>query len=102
MSIELPPLPYALNALEPYISKETLEYHHGKHHKTYVDNLNKLIQNTEFANQNLEYIIKHSSGRKPRQPADGWTVRPAGRRPGSSESGVGPLPPVSTPHTPTV
>ncbi len=62
MTIELPPLPYALNALEPHISKETLEYHYGKHHKTYVDNLNKLIQNTEFASQTLEQIIKNSSG----------------------------------------
>ena len=62
MPIELPALPYALNALEPHISKETLEYHYGKHHKTYVDNLNKLIQNTEFANKTLEHIIKHSSG----------------------------------------
>ncbi len=62
MPIELSPLPYSLNALEPHISKETIEYHYGKHHKTYVDNLNKLIQNTEFANQTLEQIIQNSSG----------------------------------------
>lgn len=60
MAIELPKLPYELNALEPHISKETLEYHYGKHHKTYVDNLNKLIPGTEFANQSLENIIKNS------------------------------------------
>lgn len=62
ITIELPELPYSLNALEPYISKETLEYHYGKHHKTYVDNLNKLIHNTEFATQDLEQIIRQSSG----------------------------------------
>jgi Fe-Mn family superoxide dismutase len=62
MTIELPPLPYQLNALEPHISKETLEYHHGKHHKTYVDNLNKLTQNTQWANKSLEEIIQSSSG----------------------------------------
>lgn len=61
MAIELPKLPYELNALEPHISKETLEYHYGKHHKTYVDNLNKLIIGTEFANQSLEDIIKNSA-----------------------------------------
>lgn len=61
MTIELPKLPYELNALEPHISRETLEYHYGKHHKTYVDNLNKLIIGTEFANQSLDYIIKNSS-----------------------------------------
>lgn len=61
MSIELPLLPYSLDALEPYISKETLEYHYGKHHKAYVDNLNALIQNTEFEHKDLEYIIKNSN-----------------------------------------
>ncbi len=62
MSIELPALPYALNALAPHISAETLEYHYGKHHRTYVDNLNKLIVGTEFAEQDLESIIQKSSG----------------------------------------
>ena len=62
MIIELPTLPYPLNALEPHISKETLEYHYNKHHKTYVDNLNKLTPGTEFVNQDLEQIIKNSSG----------------------------------------
>lgn len=59
---ELPKLPYAMDALQPHISAETLEYHYGKHHKTYVDNLNKLIPNTEFANASLEEIIAKASG----------------------------------------
>ena len=58
MKHELPPLPYALDALAPTISKETLEYHYGKHHKAYVDKLNELIPDTEFANLSLEDIIK--------------------------------------------
>ena len=62
MKYELPELPYAMDALEPYISKETLEYHYGKHHKAYVDNLNKLIVGTEFENMSLEETIKKSSG----------------------------------------
>lgn len=62
MAHELPKLPYALDALEPHISKETLEYHYGKHHKAYVDNLNKLIPGTEFENMSLEETIKKSSG----------------------------------------
>lgn len=62
MTHELPPLPYAKNALEPHISAETLEYHYGKHHQTYVTNLNNLIGGTEFENLSLEDIIKKSSG----------------------------------------
>ncbi|MBS0286607.1 MAG: superoxide dismutase [Fe] [Proteobacteria bacterium] len=62
MAIELPPLPYELDALVPHISRETLEYHYGKHHKAYVDNLNNLIPNTEFAGKSLEQIIMTSSG----------------------------------------
>lgn len=60
--IQLPPLPYAMTALEPHISKETLEYHYGKHHKAYVDNLNKLTPGTEFEHLSLEEIIKKSTG----------------------------------------
>ena len=56
----LPELPYALDALAPHISKETLEYHHGKHHKAYVDNLNKLIVDTDFADKTLLEIIQLS------------------------------------------
>ncbi|STX50079.1 superoxide dismutase, iron [Legionella busanensis] len=62
MAFTLPPLPYAMDALAPHISKETLEYHYGKHHNTYVTNLNKLITNTEFENSSLEDIIKNSQG----------------------------------------
>lgn len=61
MEHKLPPLPYEMNALEPVISKETLEYHYGKHHKAYVDNLNKLIPGTEFENLSLEEIIKKAT-----------------------------------------
>ena len=50
MAIELPALPFERTALEPHISGETIDYHYGKHHKAYVDNLNKLIEGTEFAN----------------------------------------------------
>jgi Fe-Mn family superoxide dismutase len=62
MAFELPPLPYAKDALAPHISAETLEYHHGKHHKTYVDKLNGLIPGTEYEGKSLEDIIKTSSG----------------------------------------
>ena len=62
MQHELPPLPYEKNALEPHISAETLEYHYGKHHQTYVTNLNKLISGTEFEEKSLEDIIKSASG----------------------------------------
>lgn len=62
MAFELPPLPYAHDALQPHMSKETLEYHHDKHHKTYVDNLNKLVPGTEYEGKDLESIIKKSSG----------------------------------------
>ena len=62
MSIELPKLPYADNALEPHISKETIDFHYGKHHNTYVVNLNKMIEGTEFADQSLEDIIRKSEG----------------------------------------
>lgn len=72
MAFELPPLPYALNALEPYISQETLEYHYGKHHKAYVDKLNLLIKGTEFEGKNLEDIIKTSSGPIFNNAAQDW------------------------------
>ncbi|MTV40504.1 superoxide dismutase [Fe] [Duganella radicis] len=62
MEHTLPPLPYAIDALAPAISQETLEYHYGKHHQTYVTNLNNLIKGTEFENLSLEEIIKKSSG----------------------------------------
>ena len=62
MTHELPALPYALDALAPTLSQETLEYHYGKHHQTYVTNLNNLIPGTEFEAMSLEDIIMKSSG----------------------------------------
>ena len=62
MEHTLPALPYAMDALAPTISAETLEFHYGKHHKAYVDNLNNLIKGTEFENASLEEIVKKSSG----------------------------------------
>lgn len=62
MTISLPPLPYPIDALSPHISQETLEYHYGKHHQTYVTNLNKLIAGTEFESMPLEDIIMKSKG----------------------------------------
>jgi Fe-Mn family superoxide dismutase len=61
MAIILPELPYAKDALAPTISANTLEFHHGKHHKTYVDNLNKLIAGTDLESKTLEEIIKASA-----------------------------------------
>jgi Fe-Mn family superoxide dismutase len=62
MEHTLPALPYAIDALAPHISQETLEYHYGKHHQTYVTNLNNLIKGTEFEELPLEEIVKKSSG----------------------------------------
>jgi len=62
MEHTLPALPYAADALAPHMSKETIEYHYGKHHQTYVTNLNNLIKGTEFAQQSLEEIVRKSSG----------------------------------------
>jgi Fe-Mn family superoxide dismutase len=61
MTIELPSLPYAKNALEPHISENTLNFHYGKHHQAYVTNLNKLIEGTDLAGKSLEEIIKISA-----------------------------------------
>ncbi|MDA8382568.1 MAG: superoxide dismutase [Fe] [Betaproteobacteria bacterium] len=62
MEHKLPELPYAMDALQPHISRETLEYHYGKHHQAYVNNLNNLVKGTEYETQGLEDIIKKSSG----------------------------------------
>ena len=62
MTHALPPLPYEKNALEPHISAETLEFHYGKHHQTYVTNLNNLIAGTEFENLSLDEIVKKATG----------------------------------------
>ena len=62
MEHQLPELPYAKDALAPHISAETIDYHYGKHHKAYVDNINRLIAGTEFEKMSLEEIIQQSSG----------------------------------------
>lgn len=69
---QLPALPYALDALAPIISKETLEYHYGKHHQAYVNNLNNLTKDTEFASLSLEDIIMKSSGGMFNNAAQVW------------------------------
>ncbi|OAJ70014.1 superoxide dismutase [Methylobacillus sp. MM3] len=72
MEHQLPALPYAKDALAPHISAETMEYHYGKHHQTYVTNLNNLIKGTEFENAALEDIIKKSSGGLYNNSAQVW------------------------------
>ena len=62
MSFELPDLPYSRDALEPHYSSQTIDFHYGKHHKTYVDKLNQLIEGSPLAGQSLEDIIIHTSG----------------------------------------
>ncbi|HMB10825.1 superoxide dismutase, partial [Saliniramus sp.] len=62
MSFSLPDLPYAYDALQPYMSAETLEYHHDKHHNTYVTTGNKLLEGSEFEGKSLEEIVKGSHG----------------------------------------
>ena len=69
---ELPELPYAMDALAPHISQETLEFHYGKHHATYVTNLNNLIKDTEFADMSLEDVVRKSSGGMFNNAAQVW------------------------------
>ncbi|HEY4136024.1 MAG TPA: superoxide dismutase [Alphaproteobacteria bacterium] len=64
MPFKLPPLPYAENALEPHMSERTLQFHHGKHHKAYVETLNKLVDGTKYADMTLEGIIQATAGAK--------------------------------------
>ncbi|MDA0788846.1 MAG: superoxide dismutase [Fe] [Proteobacteria bacterium] len=72
MAFELPELPYAQDALEPHISAETLQFHHGKHHATYVTKLNGLVEGTDDENKSLEEIIKSASGGKFNNAAQIW------------------------------
>ncbi|MGD8379334.1 MAG: Fe-Mn family superoxide dismutase [Gammaproteobacteria bacterium] len=72
MSHKLPELPYAMDALAPHISQETLEYHYGKHHQKYVDTLNSLIEGTADENASLEDIIRKSKGKLFNQAAQVW------------------------------
>jgi Fe-Mn family superoxide dismutase len=69
---QLPPLPYARNALAPVISQETLDFHYGKHHQTYVTNLNNLILGTQFEHLSLEEIVRSSSGGTFNNAAQVW------------------------------
>jgi len=85
MEHKLPPLPYAMDALAPHISKETFEFHYGKHHQAYVTNLNNLIKGGEFENSSLEDIIKKSSAGIFNNAAQVWnhtffwnSMKPAG------------------------
>ena len=92
MEHTLPALPYAIDALAPAYSKETLEFHHGKHHNAYVVNLNNLQKGTEFESMSLEDIVKKSSGGIYNNSAQIWNhtffwncMKPAG----GGESAVG-------------
>jgi Fe-Mn family superoxide dismutase len=71
-AIVLPPLPYAKDALEPYMSRETLEYHYGKHHKAYVDKVNGLIRGTEFGDASLEELVAECTGEIFNNAAQVW------------------------------
>jgi Fe-Mn family superoxide dismutase len=72
MKFVLPELPYAQNALEPYISAKTLSFHYGKHHKAYVDNLNGLVEGNDFANMPMEDIIAKADGKVFNNAAQAW------------------------------
>jgi len=72
MAISLPALPYARDALAPHISAETIDFHYGKHHQAYLDNLNKQIAGTEFENLDLEAIIRKAQGGMFNNAAQVW------------------------------
>ena len=72
MALTLPPLPYPEDALAPHMSAETLSFHHGKHHKKYVETANKLIEGTEFEKMPLEDIVRRSSGKIFNNAAQAW------------------------------
>ena len=73
MTFTLSPLPYATDALEPFLSKKTVEYHYGKHHAAYIENTNKLIRDTHFKDcKNLEDIVLHSDGNLYNNAAQAW------------------------------
>jgi len=89
MAFELPPLPYALDALEPHISAETLQFHHGKHHKAYIDKLNALLPGSGFEHMSLEDIVKRATGDVFNNAGQSWNhtfywqcLRPGGGTPG--------------------
>jgi superoxide dismutase, Fe-Mn family len=68
MAFQLPPLPYQKDGLEPYVSARTLDFHHGKHHETYVTNLNKLVEGTPLASQSLEEIVRATANDQTKTP----------------------------------
>lgn len=72
MKYEQPQLPYANDALSPVISKETVDFHYGKHEKAYIDNLNRLIKGTEYEDMDLEEIIRHSEGALFNNASQAW------------------------------
>jgi Fe-Mn family superoxide dismutase len=73
MPFQLHPLPYKLDALEPYISERTLQFHHDKHHQAYINNLNNLVSGTKYENSDLETIIKVSEGSLFNNASQAWT-----------------------------
>lgn len=93
MEHTLPALPYAKNALAPHISEETLEFHYGKHHQTYVTNLNNLIKGTEFETSSLEEIIKKSAAGIYNNAAQIWnhTFLWSSMKPNGGGTPTGPL-----------
>ncbi|NJK84691.1 MAG: superoxide dismutase [Bacteroidales bacterium] len=93
MPFELPVLPYSLDALEPVISKTTLEFHYGKHHQAYINNLNNLVPGTKFENASLEQIIHEADGGIFNNAAQVWnhTFYFMTFEPGGSKVPAGPL-----------
>jgi len=95
MAIELPPLPYEHSALEPHISAETVEFHHGKHQRAYVDRLNALVAGTGFAEAPLEEIVRKAQGEMFNNAAQAWNhafywqcLRPSAGGGGGTPSGA--------------
>ena len=95
MAIELPPLPYEHSALEPHISAETVEFHHGKHQRAYVDRLNALVAGTGFAEASLEEIVRKAQGEMFNNAAQTWNhafywqcLRPSAGGGGGTPSGA--------------
>ena len=99
MAFTLPALPYARDALAPHISENTLNYHYGKHHQAYVDNLNKLVAGTELEKQPLEEVVKQSWAEK-KMPVDVHaTIEGFSSKRGVSASGAVLPPTVTTAST---
>jgi Fe-Mn family superoxide dismutase len=95
MAIELPPLPYEHSALEPHVSAETVDFHHGKHQRAYVERLNALIAGTGFAEATLEQIVRKAQGEMFNNAAQAWNhafywqcLRPSAGGGGGAPSGA--------------